>query len=145
MNKLIVLSIALLLSLSGFSQLTQTLAEEQIKMTMKFQESNWNRGDIEAYMEAYWKDDSLLFIGSRGPTYGWYKTLNNYKKSYPNESAMGQLHFELITLDLLSEKDAFVVGKWTLERATDTLDGYFSLLWRKINGEWKIIADHSSD
>ncbi|MEQ8910053.1 MAG: nuclear transport factor 2 family protein [Vicingaceae bacterium] len=111
---------------------------------MKFQEENWNRGDIAAYMEGYWKSDSLLFVGSKGPTYGWMQTFKNYLKAYPNQEAMGKLRFNLVKVDLLSDKNAFVVGRWQLDRKADTLKGYFSLLWQKINGEWKIIVDHSS-
>lgn len=128
-----------------YAQLSETLAKEQIKLVMKFQESNWNRGNIPAYMDGYWKSDSLLFIGSRGPTYGWQQTLTNYLKSYPTSDKMGQLKFNLIKIELLSDEDAFVAGKWQLKRSSDTLGGYFTLLWKKIDEQWKIVADHSSD
>lgn len=145
MNRLFFILLFVLGSFVSKAQLTETLAIEQIKLVMKFQESNWNRGDIPAYMDGYWKSDSLLFIGSRGPTYGWQKTLDNYLKSYPNKEKMGKLTFGLIKIDLLSTTSAFVVGKWRLDRKEDILKGHFSLLWKKINGKWKIVADHSSD
>ena len=144
MNKILLLSILCLSNLFASAQHTETLAKEQIKMVMKFQESNWNRGDIPAYMEGYWKSDSLLFVGGKGPTYGWSQTLTNYLKSYPTNEKMGKLTFKLIKVDVLSQQDAFVVGQWTLHRKSDTLGGHFSLLWKKIDEEWKIVADHSS-
>lgn len=127
----------------SFSQ-SDIVAKEQIKLVLKFQENSWNRGDIAAYMEGYWNSDSLLFIGSKGPTYGWMKTFKNYLESYPNQKSMGKLSFTIHKLDLLSKHQAFVVGQWKVNRKEDDLRGYFSLLWRKINGEWKIIVDHSS-
>ena len=145
MNKLVIVCCLLFIPFLLSAQLTNTLAEEQIKMVMNFQESNWNRGDIPAYMKGYWNSDSLLFIGSKGPTYGYNKTLTNYLKSYPTAEKMGQLEFTLIKIEILTKEDAFVVGKWKLQRTKDVLDGHFSLLWKKIDGEWKIIADHSSD
>lgn len=144
MNKAFYLFILLLNFTVVQAQLTHTLAEEQIKMVMKFQESNWNRGNIPAYMEGYWKSDSLLFVGKSGPTYGWSQTLKNYLKAYPTNEKMGKLSFGFVKIDVLSARDAFVVGKWTLERKSDTLGGHFSLLWKKIDEEWKIVADHSS-
>jgi len=141
------ISISIALFLVGFSvqaQLTKTLAEEQIKLVMKFQESNWNRGDIPAYMKGYWNSDSLLFIGSKGPTYGYTKTLINYLKSYPTAEKMGQLTFDYIKIEILSNAQAFVVGKWHLKRKEEDLSGHFTLLWKKIEGEWKIVVDHSS-
>jgi ketosteroid isomerase-like protein len=130
--------------ISVYAQLTPTLQKEQIKLVMKIQEQNWNLGKIESFMDGYWKSDSLLFIGSKGPTYGWQQTLDNYKKSYSNKSLMGQLTFGLIKVELINSKSAFVVGTWRLNRKNDVLKGHYTLLWKKIEGEWKIVIDHSS-
>ncbi len=145
MNKIIVIIFFSIGLQFAQAQHTETLAKEQIKLVMKFQESNWNRGDIPAYMKGYWQSDSLLFIGSKGPTYGWNQTLSNYLKSYPTPEKMGQLKFDLIKIELLSDQSAFVAGKWLLKRKSDTLSGHFTLLWKKIDEEWKIVADHSSN
>ncbi|MBL4708805.1 MAG: nuclear transport factor 2 family protein [Flavobacteriales bacterium] len=144
MNKAIITLLLVLICCFASAQSTKVLAEEQIKLVMKFQESNWNMGNIPAYMKGYWNSDSLLFVGSKGPTYGYQKTLMNYLKSYPSPEKMGQLTFDFVKINILSYKDAFVVGKWQLDRKDDVLKGYFSLLWKKIEGEWKIVADHSS-
>jgi ketosteroid isomerase-like protein len=37
-----------------------------------------------------------------------------------------------------------VIGSWNLTRDKGNVGGYFSLLWRKINGKWKIVIDHTS-
>lgn len=39
------------------------------------QRQGWNKGDMDSYMQGYWKSDSLLFVGKNGPTYGWQKNL----------------------------------------------------------------------
>lgn len=120
------------------------MAEEEIIKTMRAQEEAWNEGDVEGFMQAYWKSDSLLFIGSSGPQYGWQTTLDKYKKSYPDQSAMGTLSFSNIQFQLIENETAHLSGKWQLDRASDTLKGYYSLLWRKIEEEWKVVYDHSS-
>lgn len=118
--------------------------ENAIRQVMHTQQEAWNRADIETFMEGYWKSDSLKFIGRNGITYGWQTTLDNYKKSYPTPDAMGKLTFTILTLDILSETSAFMIGRWHLKRASDEPGGHFTLLWRKINGKWVIIADHTS-
>ncbi|MGA2297201.1 MAG: nuclear transport factor 2 family protein [FCB group bacterium] len=115
-----------------------------IKTVLLNQQNDWNKGDIEAYMQGYWNSDSLLFIGKSGPKYGWKTTLENYKKSYPDTKAMGKLKFTFLKIELLSDINAVVIGKWELARETDKPSGYFSLIMKKISGNWKIIIDHSS-
>ncbi|ALJ00660.1 L-asparaginase [Rufibacter tibetensis] len=116
----------------------------EIEQVMASQSQAWNKGDLEAFMEPYWKSDSLLFLGKSGPTYGWEKTLQNYRKNYPSPEAMGKLTFTLIKTEKLSKDAAFVVGKWHLGRSIGDLEGHFTLLFRKIDSKWKIVADHSS-
>lgn len=104
----------------------------------------WNRGDLESFMKGYWDSDSLMFIGKSGITYGWMNTLNNYKKGYPDTAAMGKLHFNIIKVSRLHKKYFHVVGKWYLKRSIGDISGHYTLLFRKINGHWVIISDHSS-
>ena len=115
-----------------------------IESLMQLQQENWNSGDITGFMGAYWQSDSLVFIGKRGLTYGWNATLRNYEKSYPNKQAMGRLQFENKKHEVMSDSAVYTIGKWTLFRSSDTLGGHFTLLWRKVNGHWKIVADHTS-
>ncbi|WP_212000848.1 DUF4440 domain-containing protein [Chitinophaga sp. HK235] len=118
--------------------------QQKIEALMAAQTSAWNRGDVTAFMQTYWHSDSLLFIGKNGVTYGWQATLDRYKKSYPDTTAMGKLDFKLLEFKRLAPDIYLVVGKWHLQRSIGDLQGHFSLTLRKIKGEWKIIADHSS-
>ncbi len=123
---------------------TNTNAE--VRQVLEEQAQCWSAGDLECYMQGYWRSDSLLFIGSRGLTYGWQQTLDNYKRSYPDASAMGKLNFDLKELRQLSPETMLVVGKWHLQRdaAKGDLEGHFSVIFRRFADGWKIIADHSS-
>lgn len=108
------------------------------------QTKDWNRGDIPAFMKGYWESDSLMFIGKNGVTYGYQTTLNNYKKNYPDATAMGQLQFQILQVKPLGNGHYFVLGKWMLKRTIGDLSGHYTLLFKKIKGEWVIVADHSS-
>ena len=118
--------------------------EPAIRGILNEQTSAWNRGDIEGFMDGYWKNDSLMFIGKSGITYGWTNTLNNYKKGYPDMAAMGKLSFNIISVKKLSNEYYYVIGKWYLQRSIGDLSGHYTVLFKKENGWWVIIADHSS-
>jgi len=122
----------------------QSRDEMAIRQLLDEQTKSWNRGDIESFMRGYWENDSLLFIGKSGITYGWNNTLGNYKKGYPDTASMGKLSFTLINLKPLSSEYFFVTGKFHLKRSMGNLEGQFTLLFRKITGNWVIIADHTS-
>ena len=104
----------------------------------------WNNGSIDGFMQGYWKSDSLMFVGHAAPTYGWQATLDGYKKAYPDKAAMGILTFKIIKVELLDDHNAFVFGGWHLQRDKDAPGGYFTLWFKKIDGAWVIVCDHTS-
>ena len=122
----------------------QSKDEIAIRKVLNEQTAAWNRGDLEKFMVGYWENDSLMFIGKSGVTYGYTNTLNNYKKGYPDTAAMGKLLFNIIKVKKLSSKYYQVIGKWMLKRSIGDLSGHYTLLFQKINNRWVIIADHSS-
>jgi len=117
---------------------------EQIQSLLQLQQSQWNAGDIDAFMESYWKSDQLQFGGGNGITKGWQATLDNYKIRYPNRSAMGTLTFKVLDITRHSKKVVSLTGSWSLDREKDNPGGHFLLIWRKIKGDWKIVCDHTS-
>jgi ketosteroid isomerase-like protein len=130
--------------LVGFTSIAQSRDETAIRQVLDEQTKAWNRGDIDGFMKGYWENDSLMFIGKSGITYGWTNTLNNYKKGYPDTAAMGKLSFNILVVKQLSADYYHVVGKWFLKRSIGDVGGHYTLLFRRINGKWVIIADHSS-
>lgn len=131
----------LLISIVSFCQ---TDDEIEIRKVLAAQNDAWNRGDIDAFMVGYWENDSLMFIGSSGVTYGYKNTLVNYKKRYPDTASMGKLIFTLIEVKRLSSEYYHVTGKWNLQRNMGDIAGHFTLVFRKVSGKWVIISDHSS-
>ncbi len=137
--------IFLLMVVFSTTAMAQTAQDRTaILKVLENQRQGWNKGDMENYMQGYWKSDSLLFVGKNGPTYGWQKTLDNYKKGYPDKGAMGFLTFGIKKVEFLAKDKAFVLGSWNLKREKDEPKGYFTLLLRKMDGEWKVVVDHSS-
>lgn len=120
-------------------------AQRAIVQVLTTQTAAWNRGDIPGFMQGYWHSDSLVFLGRKGPTYGWQPTLANYEKNYPDAAAMGQLDFSGLRVSLLAPGAAQVVGHWHLARpAAGDVQGYFLLVLREIDGKWLVVADHTN-
>ncbi len=136
-----------LLSFNGFAQEKSTdynTSKTEITTMMLQQAKDWSNGDIDAFMQGYIKSDSLKFVGSKGLTYGWKNTLENYKKGYPTKEHTGTLTFNLLDFDQLTEGLFLVIGEFHLKRIVGDANGMFSIILKRIDGEWKIIADHSS-
>lgn len=141
MKKIFLLCL-LTISITVTSQ-TQVKDEEAIRAVLKMQQDAWNQNDLEDFMRGYWKSDSLKFYGSKGITSGWEKTLENYKKGYPSKEYTGTLSFTIETITKIEENSYYVMGQFHLVRDLGNANGVFLIIFRKIEGEWKIIADLS--
>ena len=142
MKKLIL--ILLLLPLFSFGQEREWTGEEQeILAVIEKQRQDWNNFDIEGFMEGYWKSEELRFYGSNGVTSGWVNTLERYKKAYPTKEHTGQLKFVINEISRIEKNSYYVMGEFHLERPVGDANGIFMILFRKIDGKWKIIADTS--
>jgi hypothetical protein len=141
MKQLKLLSAILFFTLTASAQ---SKDDGAIRGILSQQALAWNGGDIEKFMQPYWHSDSLMFIGKSGITYGWQQTLERYKKNYPDAATMGKLDYELLQVKRLSVLYYAVTGKWHLTRSVGDVEGYFTLLIKKIKNEWVIISDHSS-
>ena len=108
------------------------------------QTAAWNRGDLPGFMQGYWHSDSVVFLGRKGPEYGWQKILDKYQKYYPNAAAMGQLDFSGLRVTPLTPGSAQVVGRFHLARVAGDAQGYFLLVLRQVDGKWVVVADHTN-
>jgi ketosteroid isomerase-like protein len=118
--------------------------KDQIEHILTSQADAWNRGDLPAFMEGYAKIPTLRFASGDKVTYGWQETLDHYKARYPDSEAMGKLSFSDLDITILSPDSALVFGRWLLKTDRGEPHGLFTLLWRKTEAGWRIVADHTS-
>jgi len=142
MKKLLLCALCFISIQSAFAQADKDVFA--IRKLLLMQVVEWNNGSIEGYMKGYWRDDSLLFIGAKGPRYGYEATLKRFKEAYPDADHMGKLTSIIVRMQRLADDYYFIVGRWGLERKTGDVNGSYTLLLKKINGKWVIITDHSS-
>lgn len=132
-----------LIALSGSIFAQSSKQADAIRKVMDDQAAAWNRGDIEAFMQGYWKSDKLTFVSSQ-VTRGWQQTLDRYKKSYDSREKMGTLTFSDLEITVLSKDAAVVLGSWSLQREKDKPGGKFTLIFRKFKDGWRVVHDHTS-
>jgi beta-aspartyl-peptidase (threonine type) len=120
-------------------------ARKEIRAVLDRQVQAWNRGDLEAFMEAYWRSPTLTFFSGGTTVSGWEQTLGRYRKRYQGTgNEMGKLEFLDLNIELLGPSAAFVRGQFHLAMSSGESKGLFTLTFRKIGGRWKIVHDHTS-
>jgi uncharacterized protein (TIGR02246 family) len=142
------MAILSLLSMLFLLSMPEKSTTNELEQLLTTQAECWNRGDIEGFMETYWKSDDLTFSGGGKCTRGWQATLDRYKKNYPKDE-MGHLTFDGLEITMLGDEAALILGNWQLtnpqkDKEAEEKGGNFSLVLKKIEGAWKIIHDHSS-
>lgn len=116
-----------------------------IEQVLTDQVEAWNRGDLEAFMEGYWRSPDLLFTSSGVVRRGWQTTIERYRATYGEApETMGHLVFSNLSVSPLGDDAAWALGKWELHRSEGDLGGVFTLVFRRIDGRWVIVHDHTS-
>ena len=119
-------------------------AEAAIRRVLATQAEAWNEGDIERFLEPYWKSENLTFASGGEVRRGFAATRARYLKTYPDRQAMGRLSFADLETTPLGDDAALVLGTWRLDRDAGPVGGNFTLVLRRIEGVWTIVHDHTS-
>ena len=115
-----------------------------VKAVLEAQVAAWNRGDVEGYMDGYWRSDETVFVSGDSLTRGWQTVLARYKKNYDSREKMGTLTFSDLEITSIGSDAAIAIGRWHLQRANDEPHGRFTLIFRKTRQGWRIVHDHTS-
>lgn len=142
--KNLVIVLCMLSIFNSYSQSNEEADKKAIQKVLKKQRMAWSENNLEEFMEGYWKSDSLKFYGLNGLTYGWENTLERYQKAYPTKDHTGKLSFKINDISKISDGAYYVLGEYHIKREVGNADGIFMIIFKKINGDWKIIADTSS-
>jgi ketosteroid isomerase-like protein len=121
-------------------------AEEEIRGVLSAQTADWNRHDLDGFMKGYWRSPELTFYSGGNIAQGWDAAMARYQRNYQSAGKeMGTLEFADLSVEVTSTDSAWVMGKYQLTMSDGSKPhGIFTLIFRKIGGEWKIVHDHTS-
>ncbi len=125
------------------SPVSERDAVAAIKQVLKAQELAWSENNLEGFMQGYLESDSIPYFGRSGITYGWQKMLDRYNSGYPTTAERGILKFNIVNISQISDDAYWVMGEYHLTREVGYANGTFMIVFKKVNGEWKIVGDHS--
>jgi len=110
------------------------------------QREAWNRGDLDTFLETYWKSPELVFQSNASIARGFEATRERYRRRYQSEGReMGRLAFEDLEVESLAPGLALARGAFRLAfRDGKGAHGRFTLLLRQRPEGWRIVYDHSS-
>lgn len=117
--------------------------KNEIQTILDRQKTAWNRGNIEGFMEDYWKSKNFTFQSGNNRLHGWNALLSRYEKSYSGEK-MGKLDFTDIEIKVLSNNIVYVLGRWKLSFKYSSNEGLFTIIFQRKPEGWRIIHDHTS-
>jgi uncharacterized protein (TIGR02246 family) len=126
--------------------LTCAAQEKDILAVIQKSADDWNRGDLQAFMQSYETSPETTFVGTEVAK-GTDAVLARYKRTYSSAAQMGKTTFSELKARQLTPELAIVTGRYTLERAADAggrKAGIFTLVMRKTPAGWRIIHDHTS-
>lgn len=113
----------------------------QIEALLMAQDKAWNVGDIDAFMDGYWDSPELRFASGGTVARGWDETNRRYHERYNTPEKMGRLTTTDYEIALLAPDVAVAHGRWRLDVAEGAPSGLYTLILRKIDGQWKIASD----
>jgi ketosteroid isomerase-like protein len=131
-------------STSFSAESAKSASTPEIRALLSAQQEAWNRGDIDAFMNGYWRSEETVFVSGDVVSRGWQKVLDRYKTKYSDRAKMGMLTFSNLEITFLSDDSAVALGSWRLKRANDEPHGRFTLILRRFREGWKIVHDHTS-
>jgi hypothetical protein len=118
--------------------------EEHIRSRFKEVAEAWNRGDLRAYLAGYWDSEETRWISGGSIIRGVETIRARYTFLYNSPEKMGKLVVKDLEIDILTDGDALIVGKWSHTAGQLARVGVFTIHMKKVRGEWFMATDHAS-
>ena len=119
---------------------------DAIRALLDRQVADWNKGDLEGFVDGYWRSPELVFQSGGDRNDGFDAMRDRYRRRYTGKgNAMGKLAFTGLEVVPLGPDSAFARGRWGLTMPDGkTPGGLFTLILRKLPEGWRIVHDHTS-
>lgn len=125
--------------------LIETAAVKEVRKALDGQVQAWNEGKLEEAMTYYWESPEMLWISKNGIDKGYTSVLEMFRKDFSDRSKMGVYTYLPLFIEEVSTEAVYYVFRWKIElQGKQLMGGISSQLWKKLNGNWVITAEHAS-
>lgn len=136
---------AVLLAAGACAAVDPSEDRRRIVALLEMQREAWNRGDLDAFLDGYWRSERTVFAGGDRIHRGFDAMAARYRSAYDSREKMGTLAFSNLTVESIEGDRAVVTGAWDLELADGSRPGgVFTLFLRRFPEGWRIVHDHTS-
>jgi len=113
---------------------------------LEAQVADWNRGDLEAALQAYCPDSAISWVNASGLSHGFEPFARSMRESFAGRSeAMGTMVAERLETRDLGPGGTLLVIRWSIDRdGTRLMGGISSQLWAPCQGRTRIVFEHAS-
>ena len=115
-----------------------------VRSVMAATREAWNRGDLAGYMAGFARSERTRHIFNRDVTVSHSAIEARFRSRYPDPSSMGTISNSDLDISVLAPDAASAFAHWTFERDGKTFAGVFTLIFRRLDGRWVIVHDHST-
>jgi hypothetical protein len=116
----------------------------EVKTALDGQVTAWNTGDLEKAMTFYWNSPEMLWVSRSGIQKGYQPVLEGFRKDFSDKSKMGVYSYEPLHIEQVSDSSVYFVIRWKIVlNDKKIMGGVSSQLWKKINTDWVITAEHA--
>jgi len=120
-------------------------SSERIVAALTRQALAWNRGDLNAALESYCPDSSIVWVNRSGLSRGFQTFAKSMRDEFGDKPAqMGVLNYEVLESRELG-RSTLVVVRWSITRESKRIMGGVSTqVWAKCQGATRVVFEHAS-
>jgi limonene-1,2-epoxide hydrolase len=108
-------------------------------------QTDWNSGDMQAYLDAYADSEDLDLIFGNRIVHGKAAMAALFTGTWTDEEKMGDFRASDVSVKLLAPGTAVVNGQFAHQFPDELVSGAFShILQKDSHGEWRIVHEHTS-
>lgn len=118
-------------------------AESEINEAFDKWTTEWNRGNVDGYLEAYLDAPHTRYVSGKTIIRGHENIVAHFQK----RGAKGKLSLVGKEIDFMSQTDAHIFGEYVVDiddGSGAVVKGCFTIYLQKVGDRWKIVHDHSS-
>jgi len=120
-------------------------AEAEIRALIDKLETDWNGGDMSAYLDAYWNSEELSLMFGGNAVRGWQALSDLFSGTWTTEEAMGDVHTNNVAVRFPGPDMAIASGGFEHQFPDIKIVGAFThVLRRTDDGSWMIVHEHTS-